>query len=71
MCWCCGHDDVRDHEESGGIDRIDLRGTISLKTQTLDQMSSTHTMDNNAINDAIKKTCLILLLTVFSFNKIK
>ena len=71
MCWCCGHDEVRDNEESGGVDGIALAGTISLKTLTLDGMPSMHTNDNNAINDVIKKTSLVLLFSVFSFNKIK
>ena len=64
MCWCCDHDEVRHNEESGGVDGIVLRGTISLKAQTLDGMPSTHAIDNNAIDGIIKKTSLILLFSV-------
>jgi hypothetical protein len=70
MCWCCGHDEVCDNEEFGGIDSVALAGTILPKTQTLNRMPSMHNDDNSAIKN-VKKTGLILLFTVFSFNKIK
>jgi hypothetical protein len=55
MCWCCSHDEVWENEKYGGIGGVALGGTILLKARMLDQMPSTHTIDNNAINNDIKK----------------